>query len=183
LKTLKTRIGAARKRATTKLSFAFHNERGAFDLPSILVGVLVVAVMALGVMAVVFGIIPFSQDKSAEQTLAAVATAEGTYYGQSNSLGTATIMPGSSYAGLADLKTEKFLGADVTGLDATGGDKGWVAVTKSDSGKWYWATSESPKPVTFTPLPADVTSGITVVLSKQVIAFTPAKIGAVNGAG
>jgi len=50
---------------------------GAFDLPSILVGVVVVAILAAGILAAVFGVIPFSQDNSATQDLDTVRTAEG----------------------------------------------------------------------------------------------------------
>jgi hypothetical protein len=164
------------------MRLAVRNESGAFDLPSILVGVLVVAVMALGVAAIVFGVIPWSQDKSAQQSLAAVSTAEGTYYGQSGSLGTASAIAGSAYAGLADLKTEKFLGQDVTGVDVQGGDKGWVAVTKSESGTWYWATNEAPTPIKIATQPTS-TATLATVLTAQATAYTSAKIGTVNAAG
>ncbi|HEX9228328.1 MAG TPA: hypothetical protein VF885_17125, partial [Arthrobacter sp.] len=156
MKTLKTRVAAARRRARSNLSLAFRNENGAFDLPSILVGVLVVAVMALGVMAVVFGIIPFAQDKSAEQNLAAINTAQGTYFSQSTSY------PGNTtntYATLAKLAAAP---ADLLGDDlalanpetATAANKvivkagkfHWYAVTRSDSGKFMAVSDTNPVP-------------------------------------
>jgi hypothetical protein len=194
LKTLTKRMAAASKLAPKNFSlknfsYAFRNERGAFDLPSILVGVLVVAVMALGVMAVVFGIIPFSQDKSAQQSLAAVSTAEGTYYGQStdSTFTTASAYNGSIYSGLKDLQTQKLLGADVTSVAVTGGTGGWVAVTKSDSGQWFWATSAQPTPAKFTPTTA--ADSLTVGLGKAVtdaaalLAEKKVTLGTINADG
>ncbi|GAA4034912.1 hypothetical protein GCM10023063_18960 [Arthrobacter methylotrophus] len=50
---------------------------GAFDLPSILVGVVVVGILTAGVLASIFGVIPFAQDNAAKQDAAAARTAEG----------------------------------------------------------------------------------------------------------
>lgn len=56
---------------------AFRNEAGAFDLPSILIGVVVVGVLTAGVLATIFGIIPYTQDQGIRQDLSAVGTAQG----------------------------------------------------------------------------------------------------------
>lgn len=61
----------------TRLRRILQSTRGAFDLPSILVGVVVVGVLTAGVLAAIFAAIPFSQDKAAQQDLSAVNTAQG----------------------------------------------------------------------------------------------------------
>jgi hypothetical protein len=55
---------------------ALRSERGAFDLPSIITGVVVVAILTAGVLAAIFGIIPFAQDNASKQDISAVRTAE-----------------------------------------------------------------------------------------------------------
>lgn len=62
---------------THRLRSVLRSARGAFDLPSILVGVVVVGVLTAGVLAAIFGAIPFAQDNGAKQDLAALRTAEG----------------------------------------------------------------------------------------------------------
>lgn len=78
-----------------------RNERGAFDLPSILIGVVVVAVLTAGVLAAVFGAIPFAQEEGAKQDLASVRTAEGTQLAQSGAfLGKAALESSGSISSL-----------------------------------------------------------------------------------
>jgi len=69
-----SRIEASTSSARLRVADAFKNEDGAFDLPSILVGVVVVGILTAGVLASIFGVIPFSQDKGAQQDLGAVTT-------------------------------------------------------------------------------------------------------------
>lgn len=54
-----------------------RSERGAFDLPAVIVGVVVVGILAVGVLATVFGIIPMAQDNGAKQDASSIRTAEG----------------------------------------------------------------------------------------------------------
>ncbi len=54
-----------------------RNEDGAFDLPSILTGVVAVGVLTAGVLGSIFGVIPFAQDNGAKQDLSAIKTAQG----------------------------------------------------------------------------------------------------------
>lgn len=60
-----------------RLRSILRSAAGAFDLPSIITGVVVVGVLTAGVLATIFGIIPFAQENGAKQDLAAVRTAEG----------------------------------------------------------------------------------------------------------
>ncbi|MCC3299237.1 hypothetical protein LJ757_15715, partial [Arthrobacter sp. zg-Y453] len=50
---------------------------GAFDLPSIMTGVIVVGILAAGVLAAIFGVIPYAQNNGAKQDLSSIRTAEG----------------------------------------------------------------------------------------------------------
>lgn len=112
----------------------FRNEAGAFDLPSILVGVVVVGILTAGVLAAIFGIIPFAQDKAAEQDLDATRTAEGVAkakdgkYLPSDGLRSANLLNGP--------------GSSAVATDATGSC--YVAVSKSGSGKLFYSSSSTP---------------------------------------
>ena len=115
-----------------------RSQSGAFDLPSILIGVAVVAILAVGVMAAVFGVIPWAQDRAAQQDLAAVSTAQGTAYAH-----------GGSFAGKDALVSAGWLGQGTpaaldTKTDADG--KCYVAVTKSRAGTRYIVSSDKPDP-------------------------------------
>jgi hypothetical protein len=57
--------------------------RGAIDLASIMVGVLVIGIIGGVIAAMVFAVIPWSQDSAAKQTLSAVRDAESVWYPQS----------------------------------------------------------------------------------------------------
>ncbi|MET4144349.1 hypothetical protein, partial [Arthrobacter sp. UYCo732] len=138
-----SRIEASKSAAKVRVADAFKNEAGAFDLPSILVGVVVVGVLTAGVLASIFGVIPFAQDKGAQQDLGAITTAQGVYKAQ----GTADIEPGTTFgADLTALKTENLVGQDVDNLYVAGDSDSWAAITKSDSGQWFQVTSKNTTP-------------------------------------
>ena len=136
-----SRLAAARTRAAGNLSFAFRNQSGAFDLPSVLIGVAVVAILAIGVMATIFGIVPYAQNKAAQQNVAAIVTAQGTYYAQYADTT-------SQYASLAGLQGKDLLGKEIkTDKLAVAGDQDqWAIATISASGQAYIATNENPTP-------------------------------------
>ena len=141
-----SRIEASKSAASARVADAFKNEDGAFDLPSILVGVVVVGVLTAGVLASIFGVIPFAQDKGAQQDLGAIATAEGVYKAK----GTSTLAPGASYgADIAALQGEKLIGSDVK-VGVSGDAGSWSAATKSGSGKTWVASSTNSTPVEYT---------------------------------
>ncbi|HEX9086499.1 MAG TPA: hypothetical protein VF867_03105 [Arthrobacter sp.] len=143
-----SRIEAAKSIATLRVSDAFKNEDGAFDLPSILVGVVVVGILTAGVLASIFGVIPFSQDKGAQQDLGAISTAEGVYKAQGNEAG--GIAPGTKFGTGADLVTAKLISADAAtkvNIASNAGFTHWAAATKSGSGIIYVSTDAAPTPV------------------------------------
>ena len=119
-------------------SAARKNQSGAFDLPSVLIGVSVVAILAIGVMAAVFGVIPWAQDRAAKQDLAALGTAQGAAYARDG-----------SFAGKTSLVGGGWLGQDTPGaLQATAGADGkcYVAVTTAQTGNKFIASSANPAP-------------------------------------
>lgn len=132
-----SRVTNAASTAKLRMKDAFKNESGAFDLPSIIVGVVVVGILTAGVLAAIFGVIPFAQDKAAEQDLGSVTTAQGVAKAQFE-----------GYMDLSGLQDEKLLSSDLDVLEVDtqiDGD-GWVAASLSGSGKVYVSTDEDPKP-------------------------------------
>lgn len=158
-----SRIEASKSAAKVRVADAFKNEAGAFDLPSILVGVVVVGILTAGVLASIFGVIPFSQDKAAQQDLGAVTTAQGVYKAQGNKAG--TVLPGTTFTTLATLKTETLIGTDVDAakVASSGDNDEWASASKSDSGKYYVATSKNSTPVLAAGTPADVNAALATV--------------------
>lgn len=135
-----TRIKTSTAAAKLRLSDAFKNEGGAFDLPSVIVGVVVVAILMVGVLASIFGVIPFAQDHGAKQDLGAITTAQGVYKAQ--------ITEGGSYAtDLAAIKAKDLIGQDVNSIAVAGSAGEWAATSKSGSGKFYVVTSKNTSAV------------------------------------
>lgn len=121
---------------------AIRSQSGAFDLPSILVGVVVVGILAAGVLAALFGVIPFAQDNAARQDLDAVRTAQG--------------VAKSRLDGFKDkpgLLSNKLIGDRTTiGVAADSAGSCYVGLSKSATGKVYIATNRDtePRPLTET---------------------------------
>ena len=65
------------------LRIAALEDRGAIDLASIMVGVLVIGIIGAVIAATVFAVIPWSQDQAAQQNLDAIKTAESVQYAKS----------------------------------------------------------------------------------------------------
>lgn len=117
---------------------ARQRQSGAFDLPSVLIGVTVVAILAIGVMAAIFGVIPWAQDRAAQQDLAAMNTAQGTAYARDG-----------SFTGKAALIGAGWLGPDASqSLQARADAEGecYVAVATARTGNRFIITSENPSP-------------------------------------
>lgn len=149
MNTISQNILKVRRKGGT-LKDAFTNEAGVVDLASIVIGVVVMAIIALGALATVTMVIPFAQDKGAQADLAAVATAQGVYY--SMSADEDGIAAGqTSYATLKQLQgvpTGEALitSADGIKVDLIDDGEGWTAQVTSGSGTVYSASSELPTP-------------------------------------
>lgn len=109
----------------------FHSQSGAFDLPSILVGVVVVGILTAGVFAAIFGVIPFAQDRAAKQDLAAINTAQGVTYAKD----------GQRYKDIDALSEAALLSGlnpETTEIRVEPNGQGFTAITDSSTGtRWY----------------------------------------------
>jgi type II secretory pathway pseudopilin PulG len=134
---------AARK---AELGFmgALKSEGGAIDLASIMVGVIVIGVIAGVIAATVFAVIPWAQDKAASQSLDAVNQAESVAFAQSTDAGagvyldTATITTkdgAGNTPGLLQASKSVFIKSNGTG---------YIAVSKSSTGKFFATTNLNP---------------------------------------
>lgn len=113
-------------------------QSGAFDLPSIMIGVAVVSILTVGVLAAIFGVIPWAQDRAAQQDLVALHTAQGAAYSKDGGF--------TDRAGLMDAD---LLGEDTpAGLEIQAAADGlkYVGVNYSETGNGYITTSEEPTP-------------------------------------
>ena len=117
---------------------AARTQSGAFDLPSVLIGVAVVAILAIGVMATIFGVIPWAQDRAAKQDLAAIHTAQGATYAHAG-----------GFTDKAMLVNDGWLGSGTPdALDAKADPEGkcYVAVTTSKTGHRFVISNDKPTP-------------------------------------
>jgi Leucine-rich repeat (LRR) protein/type II secretory pathway pseudopilin PulG len=123
--------------SSRKASAGLNNEAGAFDLPSILVGVTVVGVLTAGVLASVFGVIPYAQDAGAKQDLSAVRTAQGTAKAQKGAFLNQSALSGSGLVGN--------LGDRITVTSSSGAQ--FCATATSQTGKIFSITESISEPV------------------------------------
>lgn len=142
-------VAASKASTNARMSDVFKSEAGAFDLPSILVGVVVVGILTAGVLASIFGVIPFAQDKGAQQDLGAVVTAQGVYLAASTEQYKENV---NTYA--ADLDTLAADGVDLIGdkiaadakIKMVGGVGDFAAAVESGSGKFFIVTGTDNAP-------------------------------------
>lgn len=136
---------------TRDLRAALLNSSGAIDLASIMVGVLVIGVIAGIIAATVFAVIPWSQDKAAEQSLSAVRDAESVAYTQGAEGGA------SKYQDKAGLLTGNLLqDSPKVGVATDAAGSCYVGVSKSATGKVFYVTD---KTITATLLTATTDPG------------------------
>lgn len=120
-----------------------RSQAGAFDLPSIITGVVVVGILTAGVLAAIFGIIPFAQDKAAKQDLAAINTAQGVGYAKD----------GQKYRDLDALNESGLIKLDPKKTEVFTGSSGkaFTAIVDSGSGKRWYITHDDTEPRLWVP--------------------------------
>lgn len=130
------RTATFRRRAVQRLGHA----TGAIDLASIMVGVLVIGIIAGVLSAVVFAVIPWSQDKAAQENLGSVRTAESVYRGMDSD-------NGYKFGNMDDLVTAGKIPASTT-ISATTNAAGdcYIAAAKSATGQVFWNSDADPTP-------------------------------------
>lgn len=121
------------RRLTVNLGNVLCSKQGAFDLPSILVGVVVVGILTAGVLASIFGVIPLSQDSGAKQDLSSVNTAQGVSKAKDGKFSDSTGLQSKTY-----LPASPRVATDVGANGSC-----FVGVSKSGSGKLFYNTNSS----------------------------------------
>ncbi|UWX87012.1 fibronectin type III domain-containing protein [Arthrobacter sp. zg-Y1110] len=111
---------------------------GAFDLPSIITGVVVVGILAAGVLAAIFGVIPFAQDRGAKQDLSSIRTAEGVAKAKDNRF--------MDHAGLLDTGYLQPSSTEKTTVKADTKGTCYVGLAKSGTGKIFYSTDARTDP-------------------------------------
>ncbi|MCC3292429.1 fibronectin type III domain-containing protein [Arthrobacter sp. zg-Y1110] len=114
---------------------------GAFDLPSIITGVVVVGILAAGVLAAIFGVIPFAQDRGAKQDLSSIRTAEGVAKSKDNRF--------MDHAGLLDTGYLQPSSTEKTTVKADAKGTCYVGLAKSGTGKIFYSTDAKTDPEVF----------------------------------
>lgn len=121
----------------------FRNEKGAMDLTSIIVSVVVIGILSSVVAATIFVLIPWAQDGAARNKLAQLSTSQTSYYQKAD-----------VYTNTETLVAENYFEVDpslCTRADAT---EGYVSEVKSQTGKVFRSTKAAKEPVEVAP--ADV---------------------------
>ncbi|MCC3299498.1 fibronectin type III domain-containing protein, partial [Arthrobacter caoxuetaonis] len=115
---------------------------GAFDLPSIVTGAIIVGILAAGVLAAIFGVIPYSQNNGAKQDLSSIRTAEGVAKAKDNRFMDHQRLLDIGYLQLSSTKQTKVM-SDEKGTC-------YVALAKSGTGKIFYSTDTHTDPEIFT---------------------------------
>lgn len=124
--------------------------RAAIDLASIMVGILVIAIIGGVIAATVFAVIPWAQDNAAKQAIDAVSTAESAYrgfeadkaedsgqYADKETL--VTYVPPKGKPGLVE-DADTYLVRVAVDPD---GKPCWAAVSKSQTGNYFYGTNKT----------------------------------------
>ncbi|MGK3708586.1 fibronectin type III domain-containing protein [Arthrobacter sp. IK3] len=114
---------------------------GAFDLPSIMTGVITVGILTAGILAAIFGVIPYAQNNAAKQDLSAIRTAEGVARTKDNRF--------MDHQGLLDTGYLQMSSTKQTKVKADEKGTCYVALAKSGTGKIFYSTDTRTDPEIF----------------------------------
>ena len=133
------------------LRAALRSSRGAIDLASIMVGVIIIGLIGGVIAATVFAVIPWSQDKAAKQQLDSVHTAQNAFFGLSSDPSQdLTNGKKNSFANSTELAQSNLLAKNVGYCTvATEDNKNYVGFSKSASGKWFTASNSKKQAVEY----------------------------------
>ena len=142
-----------KKRKELSSSSVFRNERGAIDLASIMVGIIVIGLIGGTIAATIFAVIPWAQDNAAKQQLDSIVSAENAYMGMSSAVpsplpaGYAT----NSFADSAGLSGSNLLqaGSNYCVVTANAG-KSYQGYAASSSGNIWSVNDQNSNPISFT---------------------------------
>ncbi|MBC7517563.1 MAG: hypothetical protein H7248_01535 [Microbacteriaceae bacterium] len=146
----KARVLALRK--TGGMLAVLRSERGALDLASIMVGVLVIGIVGGVIAATVFAVIPWSQDRAAQGALDAVKTAESVQYGQSAGGGTGVFAVSADLVGTGNATGKSLLQAsNKISVKISSDGQRFIAASASDTGTVYFISDDGQAPSTTAP--------------------------------
>tara|TARA_R110002051_G_scaffold314950_5_gene392684 strand:- start:13343 stop:13816 length:474 start_codon:yes stop_codon:yes gene_type:complete len=135
-------------------------EHGVIDLASIVVGVIIIGIISTGIVASVFALIPFTQDKAAEQALGAVSTAESVQYSFSSADGAGVYVGLDELVGLGNAAGESLLqDSESIVIEVTG--NAYTAYSVSPTGKIY--SVDNTGATADDVVEADLPTGVTVL--------------------
>lgn len=124
----------------------FRNEKGAIDLASIMVGIIVIGLIGGVIAATVFAVIPWVQDKAAKQQLDSVSMAQSAYKARASDTDAASAgYTPNSYANSEGLQNASLLKAGDTYCTVPSGS-GYTAYSLSASGKIFAITDKNTNP-------------------------------------
>jgi hypothetical protein len=115
-----------------KMKTVLKSERGLFDLPSIMAGVIIIGLLAALTTASVLLVIPWFQGNTAKDTLNIIKVAE-----------TSARQASGSYQDYSTLVSNDFMAkvSDPTCITLDSGNKGYTAYTKTVAGKVFQLSS------------------------------------------
>ena len=137
-----------------KLKQVFVSRSGAIDLASVMVGIVVIGLIGGVIATTLFAIIPWSQDNRARGQLDSVVTAQGAYLGL-NDIQTYGVKSDLVAEGVLSANTPVIVGIAVIDPDGAGPagvldnasyDSHYIAISKSDSGSYFWITDRVSEP-------------------------------------
>lgn len=124
---------------------AHRNERGAIDLASIMVGILVIGMIGGVISATVFAVIPWTQDAAAKSQLDSIVSAESAFRGLSSDAEQS--LPRNSFGSSEELAEAVLMPLGDTYCVVVRNDgAGYQGFSKSATGKLWSVTDEMSKP-------------------------------------
>lgn len=134
----------------SQLRKPLRNERGAIDLSSIMVGVIVIGLIGGIIASTVFAVIPWAQDNAAKQQLVSLQSAQDAYYGLSAdpSITLPDSYPRNSFYDSAGLEAAGLMSQAPSYCTVpTNGGQDFDAFVKSASGKIFKISRGNKTPV------------------------------------
>lgn len=156
--------------ARTGFRRALASRSGAFDLQSVVVGAVVSGVLAGGTFATIFGVLPWAQDNTTQQSLEALHAAQSS-----------ALAGNDGYMDTAALVGAGFLEKTTGSVTDTNAAKGcYVGLSQSASGKIFSVTNAAKDPVALATAATNVAGGC---LTTTEFAALKASIGTTPGSG
>jgi hypothetical protein len=126
----------------SRIRESLHQEKGIFDLGSVMTGVVVTGILGAVAAATLLGVIPWFQDKTAQDDINVMKIAEDSHYNDK-----------SVYGDINALYTGRYLNKTLAPSCITVTSTGYTMYVKSKSGKMFSQTSSDAKSTVVTSIP------------------------------